>query len=208
MRQGLTLDRRFVLVEREEAVAAGTERWQATDTRLDKPVTVLAVSGDRAAEALAAGNKARIVRDGRLARIVSVFQSDDDHPTTYIAIERPKGTVLADLLERRLLPVPVARAIVAAAINALGAASERGLTGGITTHDVTVSANGKVIVAKQAFTGTEDEIWDLYRTVAIKNVDFKAGKNVIKLVSLEEDGPNLDNITIIKMPKSKAEAKK
>ncbi len=147
VRQGLTLDGRFVLVERLEAVAADTEHWRATDTRLDKPVTILAVSGDRAAAALAAGNQARLVRDGRLARIVRVFQSDDDRPTTYLAVERPQGTVLADLLERRLLPVSIARAIVAGASEALAAAEERGLTGGITSLDLTVTARGNVAVA-------------------------------------------------------------
>jgi hypothetical protein len=69
-----------------------------------------------------------------------------------------------------------------------------------------ILVNDKVVVAKQIFAGTEDDIWDLYRTITIENVAFKEGKNGIKLVSLEEDGPNLDNITLVKTPKAKAAA--
>ena len=70
-----------------------------------------------------------------------------------------------------------------------------------------ILVNGKVVAKKQNFTGTSDEVWDLYKTLTIENVPFKAGKNTLKFVCIDEDGPNLDNVTLVKTPEGTPEKK-
>ena len=63
-----------------------------------------------------------------------------------------------------------------------------------------ILVNGKVAVERLVFKGTEDEMWDLYRTISTDKIAFNAGKNTIKFVCIDEDGPNLDNVTIVTEP--------
>jgi hypothetical protein len=70
--------------------------------------------------------------------------------------------------------------------------------GSFENRSLKILVNGKVAVDKLEFKGTGDENWALYRTITVKDVKFKAGKNVIKLITIDEDGPNLDSITIEK----------
>jgi hypothetical protein len=70
--------------------------------------------------------------------------------------------------------------------------------GSFENRSLKILVNGKVAVDKLEFKGTGDENWALYRTITVKDVKFKAGKNVIKLITIDEDGPNLDSITIRK----------
>jgi hypothetical protein len=73
--------------------------------------------------------------------------------------------------------------------------------GSYNTRPLKIMINGKVAVEKQEFAGTDDSVWDNYRTLTIAKVELKAGDNVIKFVSIDEDGPNLDNVIFVKAPK-------
>ena len=65
---------------------------------------------------------------------------------------------------------------------------------------IKILVNGKVAIERLVFKGTDDEMWDVYRTITTEKVAFKAGKNTLKFVTIDEDGPNLDNVTIVTEP--------
>jgi hypothetical protein len=76
------------------------------------------------------------------------------------------------------------------------------------TRPLKIMINGKVAVKKQELPGSDDGVWDEYKTLTVANVELKAGGNIIKFVCIDEDGPNLDNVTFVKASKkSKAKPK-
>lgn len=157
MKPGSLLAGRFALGSRLELDYGSTEAWIAADARLDARVTLLVVTGAGQRAVQDAAEIARVSRDARLARIVDIghvgaHEGDDDagHAggSTYVAIERPSGLAVSALLASRILPLPVARALVREAAKALDAANARGLRhSGSLTEMLTVTGHGRVVLS-------------------------------------------------------------
>ncbi|MBN2177492.1 MAG: hypothetical protein JW722_07530 [Demequinaceae bacterium] len=149
---GAVIADRYVLRSIAHTGLPLVESWHAEDTRLGVPVLLLLVEepGRRAIRPLA--DQARTARHAQLARLVEVglVESDDpDHAgRPFIALERPSGLSAADLIGRRILPTPVARALVGEAARAVEAAASLGLRhGAISPELLTVTDRGRVILA-------------------------------------------------------------
>ncbi len=140
MKIGQTLANRFVLIGAEGKFGDGIKRWEARDTRLDRPVTVVVYPAALADAAESAALAATLARDPRLARVSSLRIGD----RVAVVIDRPAGVRLRDVTADRLLPIAVARAAVRATADALAATT---LSAPGELLDVTVTATGKVVVA-------------------------------------------------------------
>ncbi len=152
VKSGLVLAGRYVLSIQGAYAVPGAEVWEAADARLGAPVTLLFADATERASVKNAAERARTVRDPRLARIIEAGISEAEPPedagVPYVVLEHPAGLSVASLLSRRLVPAPVARALVGEAALVLVAAAQRGLRhGGIVPELLTVTDRGRVVVA-------------------------------------------------------------
>lgn len=156
MLSGMTIAHRFALVAPGGWHVPGATSWDARDTRLDAPVTVLVADSGDPESVLAALTRVRGVRDPRLARIVDVGIADipvdgDDAATqrrAYVAVAVPPSPTAHAILESRVLTASLARLLIRGAADALDAARAGGLShGALSPGAIGVTSRGRVIVA-------------------------------------------------------------
>ena len=156
MLSGKTIAHRFALAAPGGWHVPGATSWDAHDTRLDAPVTVLVADSGDPDSVLAALTRARGVRDPRLARVVDVGIADvpvdgDDAATerlAYVAVAVPPSPTAHVILESRILPASLARLLIRGAADALDAARAGGLShGALSPGAIGVTSRGRVIVA-------------------------------------------------------------
>ncbi|HEX7589833.1 MAG TPA: hypothetical protein VF362_02530 [Demequinaceae bacterium] len=157
----MTIAHRFALAAPGGWQIPGATAWDARDTRLDVPVTVLVADSGDPESILAVLTRARGVRDPRLARIVDVGIADvpaggegaegDDAATerrAYVAVANPPSPTALAILESRILPASLARLLIRGAADALDAARAGGLDhGALSPGAIGVTSRGRVIVA-------------------------------------------------------------
>jgi hypothetical protein len=153
---GKTIAHRFALAAPGRWQVPGATTWDAHDTRLDVPITVLVADSGDPESVLAILTRARAVRDPRLARIVDVGIADvpggsDDTATerrAYVAVADPPAPTAQAILESRILPPSLARLLIRGAADALEAARAGGLShGALSPGAIGVTSRGRVIVA-------------------------------------------------------------
>lgn len=156
MLSGITIADRFALAAPGGWHVSGATSWDAHDTRLDVPVTILVADSGDAESILAALTRTRGVRDPRLARIIDVGIAEvpgesKDAATerrAYVAIASPPTPTAQAILESRVLPASLARLLVRGAADALDAARARGLAhGALSPAAIGITSRGRVIVA-------------------------------------------------------------
>lgn len=156
MLSGMTIAHRFALAAPGGWHVPGATSWDAHDTRLDVPVTVLVADSGDPESILAVLTRARGVRDPRLARIVDVGIADipgggDDTSSerrAYVAVANPPSPTAQAILESRILPAVLARLLIRGAADALDAARAAGLShGALSPGAIGVTSRGRVIVA-------------------------------------------------------------
>jgi hypothetical protein len=157
----MTIAHRFAVSAPGGWHVPGATAWDAHDTRLDVPVTVLVADSGDPESILAILTRARGVRDPRLARIVDVGIADvpaggenaeGDGATTkrraYVAVANPPVPTAQTILESRILPALLARLLIRGAADALDAARAGGLAhGALSPGAIGITSRGRVIVA-------------------------------------------------------------
>jgi serine/threonine protein kinase len=147
---GVVLDGRYRL-ERVRANTVAAQRqvavWDATDTSLERALTVLTVTGRTKKlrrEIAAAATRASRVTDGRCVRVLDVGETDvEGDPVTWVATERVDGPTLTETLRHRPLPAPVAVEVVKQCALALAAAQNVGCRHGrLDPDDVILPPDG------------------------------------------------------------------
>ncbi len=161
MLSGMTIAHRFALAAPGGWHVPGATSWDARDTRLDVPVTLLVADSGDPESILAVLTRARGIRDPRLARIVDVgiadvpgegedAAGDDATPNrrAYVALANPPEPTAHAILESRILTASLARLLIRGAADALDAARARGLDhGALAPGAMGVTSRGRVIVA-------------------------------------------------------------
>lgn len=149
MQVGATLGRRFTLVREEEYDLPGVERFVALDTRLTSEVSVHVVTSSAPSAVRTKAARAVRARDARLAKVIATGrETHDGDAVTYVVTQRISGLRLDAVLASRVLPVPVASALVAQAAAALAAVAPQGHHHGhLRPAAITVTPRGRVVVS-------------------------------------------------------------
>lgn len=152
MNSGLIIANRYVLDSAIESGLPLVESWLAMDTRLNTPVTILLAEEQSRRSFRDSTDEARTSRHAQLARIIEVgLLESDDHDEAgrpFVVLERPAGLMFSDLFSRRIIPTPVARALIGEAARAVEAAASLGLRhGAITPELLSVTNQGRVVLA-------------------------------------------------------------
>ncbi len=156
MFSGLTIARRFAVTAPSGWHVPGATAWDARDTRLDAPVTVLVADSGDPESILAELTRVRGVRDPRLARIVDVGIADvpgDGKDSAaerraYVAVANPPVPTAQGILGSRILPATLARLLIRGAADALDAARAGSLShGALSPGAIGITSRGRVIVA-------------------------------------------------------------
>lgn len=159
---GTALGDRYRLEERLDSTPTWAS-WRAVDQILERPVTILVVTGPTAEDTLDAARRAAMVEDPRLLRILDVGSEPGPDGPTYVVSEHVDGRTLADvLLDEGPLPAGDVRALVGEMAQALERARQAGLhhrrihPGAVLrTRDGEVKLSGLAVHA--AAVGEEDE---------------------------------------------------
>jgi len=153
---GMTIAHRYVLGAPGRWNVPGATAWDAHDTRLDVPVTILVADSGDPDSILAALTRARGVRDPRLARIVDVgiaeIPAGGDEAATerraYVAVATPPEPTALAILGSRVLSASLARLLIRGTADALEAARAGGLAHGeLSPGAIGITSRGRVIVA-------------------------------------------------------------
>lgn len=152
MNSGLVVADRYLLGSPLATGLPLCESWFAMDTRLGAPVTVLLIGDVGRRTVRRSAEQARVARHARLARIIEVglLESDEHNQSqrSFVVLEQPEGLSFADLFGRRIVPTPVARALIGEAARAVEAAAGLGLRhGAITPEALFVTNRGRVILS-------------------------------------------------------------
>lgn len=107
---------------------AGAEAWQAVDFALDRPVSVLLLSGPLAEAGAEAARRAALLSDNRLTKIIDVGSLELGGQTRYYIVTEPvTGPTLEELVSELPLDPATTRAIIGELAGALDEANQRGL---------------------------------------------------------------------------------
>jgi len=107
---------------------AGAEAWHAVDFALDRPVSVLLLTGPAAEAGAEAARRAALISDSRLTKIIDVGALEIGGQTRqYIVTEPIAGPTLEQLVSELPLDSATTRSIIGELANALDEADQRGL---------------------------------------------------------------------------------
>ena len=146
---GDIIARRFVVVRAEEVDLPGIDRFLAKDTRLDIDVTVDIVTALAPSSVIRAAQRARVVRDKRLVRVLAAgIDRHNDSRLSYIVTERPLGVRLDALLGKVAFAPASAAAVVGEAAAALAAVlSGANHHGMVRPEAITITETGRVMLS-------------------------------------------------------------
>jgi len=146
---GDTIGRRFLLVRGDDDDLPGLARYLAKDTRLNKDVTVDIVTSRAPSAVIRAAQRARVLRDKRLSRVLAAgIERVGNERTFYVATERPHGVRLDELLGKIAFAPASAAAVIGEAAAALEAVVGTGTHHGLVrAAAITVTDKGRVMLS-------------------------------------------------------------
>ena len=149
MHAGATLSRRFTLLRPGSYDVPGVERWVARDERRSVEVHVDLLTGSAPGEIREAAVRAAQVRDLRFARVLATGRETlGGSRVTYVATETPVALPLTVVLSQRIVPAPVAAAIISEAAHALKAAASLGVHHGfLRAEALHLVDTGRVVIS-------------------------------------------------------------
>lgn len=155
MHAGATLGRRFTLLRPGDFDVPGAERWVARDERLSVNVYVDLVVSSAPGAVRQAAVRAAQVRDLRFTRVLATGREVlGNDRVTYVATEAPTGVPLTRLLNQRMVPSPIAAAIIGEATHALQSAAKLGVHHGLVRGEALYVADaGRVVIGGLATDG-------------------------------------------------------
>ena len=140
---GSSVAERFAVTGVLREISDDVTVYTGHDTRLDKAVSIVHAAGTAAVRVEESAQKARVVRDRRLARILDVVATDEE---TWVVWEQPAGVRVSDIAQEKVLPVAVATEIARSANPAIEIATAHDLTFAPGLIDITVTRTGRVML--------------------------------------------------------------
>lgn len=149
MQAGDTIGRRFLLVRADAKDLPGLDRYLAKDTRLHEDVTVDVITSRAPSAVVRAAQKARVLRDRRLGRVLAAgIERVDGERIFYVVTERPCGVRLDGLIGKVAFDPASAAAVIGQAAaglaTVLGTGTHHGL---IRASSITVNDRGRVMLS-------------------------------------------------------------